>query len=60
MDPAVLRPGRLDKVIFVDFPTSDDRVDILLKQTKNGTRPRIADDVSLVEIAKNPLMEWFT
>lgn len=34
LDPAVLRPGRLDKVIFVDFPNAEDRVDILRKATK--------------------------
>lgn len=34
LDPAVLRPGRLDKIIFVDFPNAEDRVDILKKATK--------------------------
>jgi ribosome biogenesis ATPase len=34
VDPAILRPGRLDKVLFVDFPNSEDRADILKKTTK--------------------------
>lgn len=34
VDPAILRPGRLDKVLFVDFPDANDRADILRKSTK--------------------------
>lgn len=34
IDPAVLRPGRLDKVIYVGFPTKEDRADILAALTK--------------------------
>lgn len=34
VDPAVLRPGRLDKIIFVGLPTASDRVDILRAITK--------------------------
>jgi len=34
IDPAVLRPGRLDETIYVGFPTPDDRVDILRALTK--------------------------
>lgn len=34
IDPAVLRPGRLDKTLHVGFPTTDDRVDILRALTK--------------------------
>ena len=29
IDPAVLRPGRLDKIIYIGLPSSSDRVDIL-------------------------------
>lgn len=60
MDPAILRPGRLDKILFVDFPTVTDRVDILRKTTKDGTHPRIAEDVSYEVIAADPSLEWFT
>jgi len=34
IDSAILRPGRLDKILFVDFPDADDRADILKKATK--------------------------
>lgn len=34
IDPAVLRPGRLDKILYVGLPTSEDRVDILRAITK--------------------------
>ena len=34
IDPAVLRPGRLDKIIYVGFPNNDDRADILRALTK--------------------------
>lgn len=29
IDPALLRPGRLDKSLLCDFPTGDDRLDII-------------------------------
>ena len=34
IDPAVLRPGRLDKVLFVGLPNIEDREDILRTLTK--------------------------
>ncbi|KAI5840274.1 P-loop containing nucleoside triphosphate hydrolase protein [Morchella snyderi] len=34
IDPAMLRPGRLDKPLFVDLPTPAERVDILKTITK--------------------------
>lgn len=34
IDPAVLRPGRLDKILYVGLPLASDRVDILLALTK--------------------------
>ena len=37
IDPAILRPGRLDKILFVDFPNAEDRADILRKATKVGS-----------------------
>lgn len=52
VDPAVLRPGRLDKILYVGLPETTDRADILKALTKNGTKPEFGDDVSLDEIAK--------
>jgi ribosome biogenesis ATPase len=34
IDPAVLRPGRLEKTFHVGFPSAEDRVDILRALTK--------------------------
>lgn len=34
IDPAVLRPGRFDKILFVGMPNTADRADILRTLTK--------------------------
>lgn len=34
IDPAVLRPGRLDKILYVGLPTPTDRIDIIKALTK--------------------------
>lgn len=34
IDPAILRPGRLDKILYVGLPNASDRVDILRAVTK--------------------------
>ncbi|CAF0748304.1 unnamed protein product [Adineta ricciae] len=47
LDPAILRPGRLDKHIYVGLPNAQGRLDILRTITKNGTRPPLASDVNL-------------
>jgi peroxin-1 len=35
IDPALLRPGRLDKSILCDMPTIDERIDIVKKISEN-------------------------
>lgn len=60
IDPAVLRPGRLDKILYVDLPTSADRVDILRALTKNATKPKLAVDVNLEEIGYNNKCDGYT
>ena len=47
LDPAVLRPGRLDKILYVGFPEPQDRSQILMALTKNGSRPQLGQDVDL-------------
>lgn len=52
IDPALLRPGRLDKSILCDLPNFDDRLDILQALSK---KLRISDDVlkkGLQEVAR--------
>ncbi|XP_060943656.1 nuclear valosin-containing protein-like isoform X2 [Limanda limanda] len=51
IDPAILRPGRLDKTLYVGLPPAKDRHEILLTITKGGTKPQLEQDVSLEEIA---------
>lgn len=34
IDPAILRPGRLDKILYVGLPSAADRHSILLTITK--------------------------
>lgn len=51
VDPAVLRPGRLDKILYVGLPEQSDRLDILRALTKRGTEPTLAVDVSLDDLS---------
>uniref|UniRef100_A0A668AYF6 Nuclear VCP like n=1 Tax=Myripristis murdjan TaxID=586833 RepID=A0A668AYF6_9TELE len=51
IDPAILRPGRLDKTLYVGLPPAADRHAILLTITKGGTKPHLEPDVSLEGIA---------
>ncbi|XP_025202664.1 nuclear valosin-containing protein-like [Melanaphis sacchari] len=60
IDPAVLRPGRLDKVLYVGLPDEEGRVDILKAVTKNRKKPVLADDVDLEAIGKNEKCSHFT
>ncbi|KAJ8250591.1 hypothetical protein COCON_G00225130 [Conger conger] len=60
IDPAVLRPGRLDKTLYVGLPPPPDRHAILLTITKGGTRPGLEADVNLEEIAHDQRCDCFT
>merc|ERR550519_257051 len=60
LDPAVLRPGRLDKILYVGFPTPPDRTDILKALTKNGTKPSLESDVDLATIGLDKRCEGFS
>jgi len=60
LDPAVLRPGRLDKILYVGFPTPPDRMDILKALTKNGTKPSLEPDVDLAAIGRDQRCEGFS
>ncbi|XP_074501563.1 nuclear valosin-containing protein-like isoform X2 [Sebastes fasciatus] len=60
IDRAVLRPGRLDKTLYVGLPPPADRHAILLTITKGGTRPQLEQDVSLEEIALDERCDCFS
>lgn len=51
IDPAILRPGRLDTILYVGLPQLQDRVEILKAVTKNRTKPVLAEDVDLSDLA---------
>ncbi|KAJ0004632.1 hypothetical protein NQD34_010846 [Periophthalmus magnuspinnatus] len=60
IDPAILRPGRLDKTLYVGLPPATDRHAILLTVTKGGTRPELDQDVNLEDIAFDERCDCFT
>ena len=49
IDPALLRPGRFDRLIYVPPPDEKARLEILKVHTRNMP---LAEDVDLLEIAK--------
>ncbi|AFK50988.1 AAA family ATPase, CDC48 subfamily [Thermogladius calderae 1633] len=49
LDPALLRPGRFDKLIYVPPPDPSSRLEIFKIHTRNMP---LADDVDLYELAK--------
>jgi len=48
IDDAMLRPGRLDKILYVPIPTSEDRVSILKALTRKSP---LAENVDIEAIA---------
>ncbi|XP_066451255.1 nuclear valosin-containing protein-like isoform X2 [Eleutherodactylus coqui] len=60
IDPAILRPGRLDKTLYVGLPPPSDRLAILRTITKNGCRPPLGPDVNLEVIAYDEKCDCFT
>ncbi|XP_045393062.1 nuclear valosin-containing protein-like isoform X1 [Lemur catta] len=60
IDPAILRPGRLDKTLFVGLPPAADRLAILRTITKNGTKPPLDADVNLEAIAGDLRCDCYT
>jgi len=60
LDPAVLRPGRLDKILFVGFPSAAERAEILEAITRRGTRPPLAADVTPAAVAADARSEGLT
>lgn len=54
LDSALIRPGRFDKLLYVDLPNEEDRLKILQIVIKNSEVP-IAPDVDLPKIAKETI-----
>ena len=60
LDPAVLRPGRLDKTLYVGFPGPAGRVEVLEAITRGGTRPTLGPGVTLAALGLDPRCEGFS
>lgn len=58
IDPAMMRPGRLDKLLYVPLPCPEDRVSILKALAVNVQIDY--DAVDLEEIGKNPRAEGYS
>ncbi|EMR09146.1 hypothetical protein PNEG_02489 [Pneumocystis murina B123] len=57
IDPAMMRPGRLDKPLFVELPSEDERYEILKTLTK---KTPISSSVNLLQIAKDQRCQNFS
>ena len=57
IDPAMLRPGRLDKLLYVPLPDYADRCSILETITKNL---KLSSDVDFAKINNDKRMEGFS
>eukprot|EP00638_Chattonella_subsalsa_P019317 CAMPEP_0117874916 /NCGR_PEP_ID=MMETSP0950-20121206/12631_1 /TAXON_ID=44440 /ORGANISM="Chattonella subsalsa, Strain CCMP2191" /LENGTH=804 /DNA_ID=CAMNT_0005728307 /DNA_START=294 /DNA_END=2708 /DNA_ORIENTATION=- len=57
IDPAMLRPGRLDKLLYVPLPSIEDRASILTANTKAGT---LSEDVDLEAVGRDSRAEGFS
>jgi ribosome biogenesis ATPase len=57
VDPAMVRPGRLDKMLYVDLPTPLERISILKAQSH---KTPFAPDVDWQSIAHDPLCDRFS
>lgn len=50
IDPAMCRPGRLDKLLYVDLPTAEERVEIVRKMTRKVPFANSSDEEALGRI----------
>jgi ribosome biogenesis ATPase len=64
IDDAMLRPGRLGKLLYVPLPTDDDRISILQALTKKVSiqwrSEQSPEGVDLVSVAKDPRAAGFS
>jgi ribosome biogenesis ATPase len=57
IDPAMLRPGRLDKLLYVPLPEKNDRISILETLIRNLP---IEKDLNLIEVFDNEKLNGFS
>lgn len=59
IDPAMLRPGRLDKTLFIELPNAQEKLDIIKTLTVSSGTP-LASDVDLDIIVANERCKNFS
>lgn len=59
IDPAMLRPGRLDKTLFIELPNAQEKLDIIKTLTASSGTP-LASDVDLEAIVSNERCKNFS
>jgi ribosome biogenesis ATPase len=57
IDPAMLRPGRLDKLQYVPLPNQNDRLSIMMTICR---RLSLSQEIDLENISKHPRLEGFS
>ncbi|KAJ9059663.1 Ribosome biogenesis ATPase rix7 [Entomophthora muscae] len=57
IDPAMLRPGRLDKMLYVELPTADERLEILRAVSRHSP---LCSDVDLEKVANDARCQAFS
>jgi ribosome biogenesis ATPase len=57
IDPAMVRPGRLDKLLYVDLPRAEEREEIMRAQCRATP---FTDDVDLSAVARDPRCDGFS
>ena len=53
LDPAIIRPGRLDRLLYVPIPNKEARLDIFKIHTKNMTFDKSINSLSIIERMEN-------
>lgn len=60
LDPAIMRPGRFDRILFVNLPNEQDRKEILLALTKQGKEPKMSEDIDFEKIAADQRCQGYS
>lgn len=59
IDPAMLRPGRLDKTLYIELPSPEERLEILKTIVRSNNSP-LHSDVLLVSVSQDPRCRNFS
>lgn len=59
IDPAMLRPGRLDKTLYIELPSPEERFEILKTIVRSNNSP-LDSDVLLISVSEDPRCRNFS